>query len=236
MLFKHVLRPSVVLTRLPTLYARIEQIVSPVYLRCYSSKEREKTKQLKIYTRTGDKGRSSLFTGERRNKDDAIFEALGTTDELSCAIGLAGEFGHDAGHQFMDRLEKIQCLLQDVGSNIATPRTKAQDRKLARTGFPSGSVEELEGWIDEYTEQLPPLTNFILPSGGKTSASLHMARAICRRTERRLVPLVSSGDVDPEVGRYVNRLSDFLFTLARFAAMTENKEEKIYRRVKSQDS
>ncbi|KAI8505302.1 hypothetical protein Bbelb_174110 [Branchiostoma belcheri] len=196
-------------------------------------------KALSSYSGTGlsiRTGRSSLFTGERRNKDDAIFEALGTTDELSCAIGLAGEFGHDAGHQFMDRLEKIQCLLQDVGSNIATPRTKAQDRKLARTGFPSGSVEELEGWIDEYTEQLPPLTNFILPSGGKTSASLHMARAICRRTERRLVPLVSSGDVDAEVGRYVNRLSDFLFTLARFAAMTENKEEKIYRRVKGQDS
>ncbi|CAH1232497.1 MMAB [Branchiostoma lanceolatum] len=169
------------------------------------SKEEETKKKLKIYTRTGDKGRSSLFTGERRSKDDTIFEALGTTDELSCAIGLAGEFGHDAGHQFMDRLEKIQSLLQDVGSNIATPRTKAQDRKLARTAFPSGSVEELERWIDEYTEQLPPLTNFILPSGGKTSASLHMARAICRRTERRLVPLVSSGDVDAEVGRYVNR-------------------------------
>ncbi|XP_066299545.1 corrinoid adenosyltransferase MMAB-like isoform X2 [Branchiostoma lanceolatum] len=200
------------------------------------SKEEETKKKLKIYTRTGDKGRSSLFTGERRSKDDTIFEALGTTDELSCAIGVAGEFGHDAGHQFMDRLEKIQSLLQDVGSNIATPRTKAQDRKLARTAFPSGSVEELERWIDEYTEQLPPLTNFILPSGGKTSASLHMARAICRRTERRLVPLVSSGDVDAEVGRYINRLSDFLFTLARFAAMTESKEEKIYRRVKDQDS
>ncbi|XP_035691296.1 corrinoid adenosyltransferase-like isoform X1 [Branchiostoma floridae] len=235
MLLNQIVQRSVFLTRLLPQSFRIEQTVSPVCRRYYSSKEEQKKKQLKIYTRTGDKGKSSLFTGERRKKDDTIFEALGTTDELSCAVGLAGEFGNDAGHQFMDRLEKIQSLLQDVGSNIATPRTKAQDGKLARTEFPSGSVEELEGWIDEYTEQLPPLTNFILPSGGKTSASLHMARAICRRTERRLVPLVSSGDVDAEVGRYINRLSDFLFTLARFAAMTENKEEKIYRRVKGQD-
>ncbi|XP_028313749.1 corrinoid adenosyltransferase MMAB [Gouania willdenowi] len=184
----------------------------------------------KIYTKTGDKGFSSTFTGERRPKEDHIFEALGNTDELSSAIGLAREFCLDQGHTFTSQLDKIQCVLQDVGSNIATPRSSARESHLKRTKFTVQPITELETWIDALTEELPPLTNFILPSGGKSSVALHLARAVCRRAERSVAPIVRSGEADPDVAKFLNRLSDFLFTLARFAAMKESKEENIYKR------
>ncbi|KAI6076219.1 Cob(I)yrinic acid a,c-diamide adenosyltransferase, mitochondrial [Aix galericulata] len=173
-------------------------------------------------------GISSTFTGERRPKDDRVFEALGTTDELSSAIGLAGEFGAEKGHGFVEQLHKVQCMLQDVGSNIATPLSSAREAHLKRTAFSEKPVLELEQWIDSYSEQLPPLRAFILPSGGKSSAALHFSRAVCRRAERCVVPLVQAGEADPNVAKYLNRLSDYLFVLARYAAMKEGKEEKIY--------
>ncbi|XP_064024505.1 corrinoid adenosyltransferase MMAB [Pogoniulus pusillus] len=182
----------------------------------------------KIYTKTGDAGFSSTFTGERRPKADRIFEALGATDELSSAIGLAGEFSSEKGHEFVEQLHKVQCMLQDVGSNIATPLSSAREAHLRRTSFSEKPILELEQWIDSYSEQLPPLRAFILPSGGKSSAALHLCRAVCRRAERCVVPLVQAGEADPNVGKYLNRLSDYLFVLARYAAMKEGKEEKIY--------
>nr|KAF6272913.1 metabolism of cobalamin associated B [Pipistrellus kuhlii] len=117
----------------------------------------------KIYTKTGDKGFSSTFTGERRPKDDQVFEALGTTDELSSAIGFAMELIAEKGHPFAEELEKIQCSLQDVGSSLATPRSSAREAHLRRTTFEAGRTLELEQWIDKYSSQLPPLTAFILP-------------------------------------------------------------------------
>ncbi|XP_049618063.1 corrinoid adenosyltransferase MMAB [Syngnathus scovelli] len=184
----------------------------------------------KIYTKTGDKGFSSTFTGERRPKEDRIFEALGNTDELSSAIGLAREFCLEKGHTFTHQLDKIQCVLQDVGSNIATPQSSARESHLTRTKFTGTPITELEGWIDTFTEELPPLTNFILPSGGKSSASLHIARTVCRRAERSIAPIVRSGEADPDIARFLNRLSDYLFTVARYAALKENNKEIIYKR------
>lgn len=195
--------------------------------RCISEGEK---KIPKIYTKTGDKGFSSTFTGERRPKEDLIFEALGNTDELSSAIGLAREYCLDKGHTFTDQLDKIQCILQDVGSNIATPRSSARDSHMRRTEFTNSSTIDLENWIDQFTEELPPLTNFILPSGGKSSAALHLARAICRRAERSVAPIVRSGEADQDVAKFLNRLSDYLFTAARYAAMKEGEEDKIYKR------
>ncbi|XP_022794870.1 cob(I)yrinic acid a,c-diamide adenosyltransferase, mitochondrial-like isoform X1 [Stylophora pistillata] len=186
----------------------------------------------KIYTRTGDTGYTSTYGGERRAKTDQLFEALGENDELNSFIGLASEFCEEAGHKdVVKKLEQIQCILQDIGSNIATPRQSSSERKIEKTEFNQENVKTLEEWIDSYHMQLPSLRNFILPSGGKSSAMLHVARSVCRRAERRVVPLVQSGSVDPHVGTFLNRLSDFLFTTARFVAKEEGKTEKIYRRV-----
>ncbi|XP_057621123.1 corrinoid adenosyltransferase MMAB isoform X1 [Chionomys nivalis] len=184
----------------------------------------------KIYTKTGDKGFSSTFTGERRPKDDQVFEALGTTDELSSAIGFAMEVITEKGHTFAEELQKIQCTLQDVGSALATPRSSAREAHLKHTAFEEGPIMELEQWIDKYSSQLPPLTAFILPSGGKSSSALHFCRAVCRRAERRVVPLVQMGETDANVAKFLNRLSDYLFTVARYAAMKEGSQEKIYKK------
>ncbi|XP_035870749.1 corrinoid adenosyltransferase isoform X2 [Phyllostomus discolor] len=127
----------------------------------------------KIYTKTGDKGFSSTFTGERRSKDDQVFEALGTTDELSSAIGFAMELIAEKGHPFAEELEKIQCSLQDVGSALATPRSSAREAHLKHTAFGTGRILELEQWIDRYSSQLPPLTAFILPA---QRLSLHLSQ------------------------------------------------------------
>merc|ERR1711971_1002505 len=111
---------------------------------------------------------------------------------------------------------------QDIGSCVATPMSSARPAHLKRTGFNSQHTVELEQWIDEYTLKLPPLENFILPGGGVVAATVHVARAVCRRAEREVTPLVS------EVSRYLNRLSDFLFTLARLIVDKEGGEETIY--------
>ncbi|KAJ1741960.1 hypothetical protein LPJ78_003956 [Coemansia sp. RSA 989] len=182
---------------------------------------------IKVYTRTGDKGSSALFTGERRSKDDAVFEALGTTDELSSMIGLA--IAHmDSSSSLAPRLEVIQCLLQDVGSNVATPIGAKSQAKVKRTRFdPDGfHCDNLEAWIDEMSEGLPVHRSFILPSGGLAASTLHVARTICRRAERSLVPLMD--DIDKETFMFVNRLSDFLFVAARWIAMKQGITEKIY--------
>ncbi|KAJ2116434.1 hypothetical protein IW146_001525 [Coemansia sp. RSA 922] len=185
---------------------------------------------IKVYTRTGDKGTSSLFTGERRSKDDAVFEALGNTDELSSMLGLAIAYLQATpADTLISRLEAIQCLLQDVGSNVATPlNTEKQMSKVRRTRFdPDGyHCEQLEAWIDELSEGLPVHRSFILPSGGLAASTLHVARTVCRRAERSLIPL--KDDVDKETLMFVNRLSDFLFVAARWAAMKQGVTERIY--------
>ncbi|EGZ16790.1 hypothetical protein PHYSODRAFT_285842 [Phytophthora sojae] len=183
---------------------------------------------MKVYTKTGDKGTSQLFSGERRPKNDAVFQALGDTDELNAQIGVAVEQARVAANAFLPpKLEQIQSRLFDLGACVATPLTSASETKQRRTGvFDEANVTQLELWIDEMDAELPPLKCFILPSGGGlASTHLHVARAVCRRAERSVVPLVAAGDVDGVVQRYLNRLSDFLFVSARFAALKEGKEE-----------
>ena len=128
-----------------------------------TSLSRTLTRGMKIYTRTGDKGTSSLFTGARLPKTDPVFEALGTTDELSSTLGLAREYSSIASNDLQEKLVRIQCDLQDIGSCIATPRTGENLWKVERTRFPPDRVVELESWIDTLDETLPPLKTFILP-------------------------------------------------------------------------
>jgi ATP:cob(I)alamin adenosyltransferase len=173
---------------------------------------------MKIYTRTGDKGMTSLYSGERRPKSDAVFVALGDVDELNSALGVAREFCLDDARlaSFAEATALIQHQLLDLGAAIATPRSSASDRKAALTKFAGRELSiNFEYDIDQMEETLPPLKTFILPGGGKAAAHFHVARTTCRRAERSIQPLVEVGDVDGEVLVYVNRLSDWLFAAAR---------------------
>jgi len=191
---------------------------------------------MKVYTKTGDKGTSQLFNGERRPKDDAVFEALGAVDECNAFIGLAREYldvSKQAEAKLGQELEEIMSRLFDVGSAVATPTDTSSNSKLKRAFFNPDNVTMLERSIDAMDEELPPLKNFILPSGGKCASHLHVARTLARRAERRVVVLVTVEQVENSVGIYMNRLSDYLFTAARFVAMKQQFEEKIYKKEKA---
>eukprot|EP00026_Physarum_polycephalum_P017895 Phypoly_transcript_19271.p1 GENE.Phypoly_transcript_19271~~Phypoly_transcript_19271.p1 ORF type:complete len:197 (+),score=26.15 Phypoly_transcript_19271:28-618(+) len=187
-------------------------------------------KKSSIYTRTGDAGTSSLFNGKRGAKDDDVFEALGNVDELNAHIGLAREHCKMAANGLDSYLEPILSILLDMGSSIATPLNNSSPEALERTKFDEAHIEHLEKAIDVLDAALPPLKNFILPSGGLSAAHLHVARTVCRRAERSIVPLLRDGAVPSGVGKYINRLSDFLFVCARYAAMKENHEEVAYKK------
>ena len=188
-------------------------------------------KKAAIYTRNGDTGNSALFNGERRSKDDLVFEALGNTDELNASLGVAKEYCISADNGLAPSLSIVQSRLLDLGSAIATPRMNTKsDARMEHTSFPEDHVLIVESWIDELDAQLPQLKNFILPSGGLCSSHLHVARAVCRRAERSVVPLVNDGEVESSVQQYLNRLSDYFFTAARFAASHDGESETTYRK------
>jgi len=184
-------------------------------------------KKSMVYTRTGDKGESSLYNGERRSKTDPVFEALGHQDELCAAIGIAREHCVINNNGLNDMLIEIQSRLFDLGAAVATPRNSNQtsSKDIVYTLFSKIHTEELEEWIDTLDSQLKPLTTFIIPSGGLSSTNLQLARVICRRAERSIIPLIENNQVDHEVGKYLNRLSDFLFVAARIATFREGRDE-----------
>ena len=175
---------------------------------------------MKIYTGSGDKGKSGLIGGQRVEKDDLRLEAYGSVDELSSVLGVARS--HDEVGEFSRMLGVIQGELLVVGSRLAAPPGKD-------TGLPDldpQSSARLEGWIDAMEEELPELRNFILPGGELLGASLHHARTVCRRAERRVVTLSRSAAVQPEIVIYLNRLSDWLFVAARLANRREGADEE----------
>ncbi|PRP86482.1 cob(I)yrinic acid a,c-diamide adenosyltransferase, mitochondrial-like [Planoprotostelium fungivorum] len=189
-------------------------------------------KKSNLYTRTGDRGTSSVFSGERKEKEDAVFEALGDIDELeSIKFGsMAREHCEDAGHQIMNEyLEQIQSVLLDIGSCVAT-LPGASQTKSERTKIDPECVSTLESWTDLIDSQVAPLKNFILPSGGKSSCSLHIGRTVCRRAERHTWIVVHRYDIDDHAAIYLNRLSDFLFACARWCCQQENRVETIYKK------
>ncbi len=171
---------------------------------------------MKIYTRGGDAGETALFGGERVRKDHLRVEAYGGVDETNAAIGLALVELADA--DLRECLSEVQRRLFDVGGELATPDVEALERK--GKGIPrvaDADVAALEQAIDRFESELAPLRNFVLPGGTRASAALHLARTSCRRAERRVVSLSEHEALAPLLVRYLNRLSDFLFVLARVA-------------------
>jgi len=175
---------------------------------------------MKIYTRTGDEGQTSLFAGGRTRKDSARLHAYGTIDELSSVLGLA--LAQQLSPQVSALVKVIQNELFSVGADLATP-LDAQSSHVIRVT--EAQVTRLEQEIDQMTERLPALKNFILPGGTSGAATLHIARTVCRRAERWIVTLKEEEPLNASALHYVNRLSDWLFTAARYENMLAGQEE-----------
>lgn len=174
---------------------------------------------MKIYTRTGDRGETGLFGGQRVRKDHARVDAYGDVDELNSVIGLAVARLDAVGEGKIAReLRPVQADLFTIGANLATPAPEDGGRPNSHVPeLPAGRTEELERWIDVAEHELDPLKTFVLPGGSEGAALLHFARTVCRRAERRVVALSHEAHVGPDFIIYLNRLSDLLFTLARLA-------------------
>lgn len=185
---------------------------------------------MKIYTKTGDKGETSLFTGQRVPKSDPLIEAIGTVDECNSAIGLSISLlpKEAAYEEIKNQLEIVQHALFDLGAALATPRTRSTSSKIRRTRFDPHASETLEKWIDSIEEHLTSLKTFILPGGHPAGAALHLARAICRRAERLVVPINLHADVSSHVFIYLNRLSDYLFVTSRFINSISKSPETLW--------
>jgi cob(I)alamin adenosyltransferase len=167
---------------------------------------------VKIYTRTGDTGETALFDNSRVSKADPRVDAYGEVDELNAWLGLVRSGVVDP--DIAESLVRIQRDLFAVGAQLADPSDRLADR-VTKAFVTDADVARLEALIDRHEQELPALTRFILPGGAAAGASLHVARTVCRRAERRIVALVPAPD--PLIVRYMNRLSDLLFVLARVA-------------------
>jgi cob(I)alamin adenosyltransferase len=169
--------------------------------------------QVKIYTKAGDGGETSLFDGTRVSKTDPRVAAYGEVDELQAALGVAAAAGLD------DNLSEITIVLQRdlfaLGARLADPSHRIAAR-VTKIVISDESVARLEGWIDRLESELPPLRHFILSGGCPSGASLHLARTVCRRAERAVLGL-GAGSIEPVLLVYLNRLSDLLFVMARTA-------------------
>lgn len=185
---------------------------------------------MKIYTKTGDKGETSLYGGKRVRKDNPRVEAYGDIDETNAAIGIARSYIHEGSSGsrealgFIDSaLETVQNKLFGIGATLAG----SEDQSYA---VKESDIEYLEKCIDHIDDLVPPVKAFILPFGTDLSARLHLARTISRRAERRLVSLSSAEHVDSNILAYSNRLSDFLFTVARFANKAQSVPDTLWRK------
>jgi cob(I)alamin adenosyltransferase len=170
---------------------------------------------MKIYTRTGDGGDTSLFGAGRVPKDHPRVAAYGDVDELNSVLGLVRA---TSPHDFFDPLlQAIQRDLFSIGGQLASPDPSAVAKALVKANLSADRVSEFERAIDEAEAELPPLRAFVLPAGSSKAATLHLARTVCRRAERTVVHLARDSEVPPLFLVYLNRLSDLLFALARLA-------------------
>lgn len=171
----------------------------------------------KIYTRTGDKGDTGLGDGSRVDKDHIRVEAFGTVDEVNSIIGMI--LANDIPEEITACLNKIQHHLFDLGGELCIPGHSALDDSY---------ITYLENTLDGFNDDLPILKEFILPAGGKATSACHLARTVCRRAERRVVTLSKNETISPFSIRYLNRLSDLLFVIARVLARYENGSEVLW--------
>jgi len=179
---------------------------------------------MKIYTKTGDKGYTSLFSGERVSKNHLRVNTYGTLDEMNSILGMARAGNNDA--EIEELCRRLQTLVFILNSDLATPFPPAGTADRV-TRVRADHVRYLEQQIDVLTGRLPELTRFILPGGTPTAACLHVARTVCRRAERILVELAAVEDLGPHAPVLVNRLSDYLFTLARYANFRAGRPDEI---------
>ena len=169
---------------------------------------------MKIYTKTGDKGKTSLFGGERVWKDNLRIKAYGTVDEVNAYIGLALTEIRD--EELTKTLNEIQNQLFVVGGDLAAPEDKGNSKNFKIPRVTEEYVTFAEQRIDFYTSKLPELKHFILPGGTKGASFLHVARTICRRAEREIITLSKEAEIGINVIIFLNRLSDLFFVLARY--------------------
>jgi cob(I)alamin adenosyltransferase len=177
--------------------------------------------RVRIYTKTGDSGETSLFDNSRVPKSHPRVEAYGEVDELNACLGAARAAGADA--DLDGALETIQRQLFAVGARLADPASRIAAR-VQKAAVQAEDVQRLEQWIDGFEQALPPLRRFILPGGSTCGAWLHLSRTVCRRAERRVVGLGEAA-VEPIVVVYLNRLSDLLFVMARTASHRQGSPE-----------
>ena len=175
----------------------------------------------RIYTKTGDNLTTSLLGGERVPKNSLRLETYGTIDELSSFIGFLIS-DNDVIDQNRRNLLKVQNILFNIGAILANPKATAETPVI---GLSQENINEIEGWIDLIDNELPPLSNFILPGGTASAAKANMARTVCRRAERRLSEFNESTPVNPVISAYINRLSDYLFVIGRHLNKINDYEE-----------
>lgn len=181
---------------------------------------------IKIYTKTGDKGKTSLLGGTKIFKSDIRIQSYGTVDELNSFIGLLCAAINDT--EIITELHNIQSALFTVGSHLACDTDKFPIEKLPSVSQQNISI--LEQSIDKMNEVLPEMKNFILPGGGHAAATAHVCRSVCRRAERNIVALLETGNRVEEITiRYLNRLSDYFFMLARYLSFRAGEEEIIWK-------
>jgi cob(I)alamin adenosyltransferase len=179
---------------------------------------------MKIYTRTGDNGTTGLIGGSRVKKYNIRLEAYGTVDELNSYIGVVRSMQTEEHADAI--LERIQHKLFVIGANLASDETVPMIKQQLPCG--KADIELLEKEMDQMIDVLPPLNNFILPGGCQASSFCHIARTVCRRAERRIVELSEKAEVDSNLIKYINRLSDYLFVLSRKISMDQKAAEILW--------
>ena len=179
---------------------------------------------MKIYTKKGDKGKTRLFNNECVAKDSLRVEAYGAVDELNATLGFTR--AQRPSLEIERVLNELQHSLFVLGSDLATPRDAKTVRKIPRLA--ENDVKRLEKIIDKYDAKLPPLKQFILPGGGPSGASLHIARTVCRRAERIAVKLSQKEDIGDIPVKFLNRLSDLLFVLARAVNLNQGIKDAVW--------